>query len=90
MSDAITWAERVRNLRKALGREPSLSEKLEAASIHQMTPAEVEAQRQSWVRAFTTGCEHGALDFEQCEHCRANAVARAALARTEDGGRNDG
>lgn len=30
-----------------------------------------DAQRQSFVRAFTTGCEHGVLDFEQCPACRA-------------------
>lgn len=28
------------------------------------------AQRASWIRAFTTGCEHGVLDFEQCPQCR--------------------
>lgn len=28
-------------------------------------------QRESWVRAFTTPCEHGELDFEQCGECRA-------------------
>jgi hypothetical protein len=27
-------------------------------------------QRESWVRAFTTPCEHGELDFEQCPECR--------------------
>lgn len=30
-----------------------------------------EAQRESWVRAMTTPCEHGVLDFEQCGECRA-------------------
>jgi len=29
-----------------------------------------KAQRESWVRAFTTPCEHGQLDFEQCGECR--------------------
>jgi hypothetical protein len=29
-----------------------------------------DAQRQSWVRGMTTGCEHGVLDFEQCPKCR--------------------
>jgi hypothetical protein len=29
-----------------------------------------EAQRQSFVRGMTTPCEHGELDFEQCERCR--------------------
>lgn len=30
-----------------------------------------EAQRASYVRGMTTGCEHGVLDFEQCPDCRA-------------------
>ncbi len=36
-----------------------------------MTPAEIEAQRQSWVRGMTTPCEHGELDFEQRPKCLA-------------------
>lgn len=36
----------------------------------EMTPAEIEAQRQSWVRGMTGRCEHGKLDFEQCRKCR--------------------
>lgn len=44
---SITWADRIDNLRKALGRDPTLDEMLEVATIHQVTPAEVEAQRQS-------------------------------------------
>lgn len=66
----ITWADRLANLNKALGRKPTLVEMLEVAQIHQMTPAEIEEQRQSWVRGMTTGCEHGVLDFEQCPKCR--------------------
>jgi len=67
---AITWADRVSNLTKALGRKPTLNELLEVCQIHQMTPAEIEAQSQSWVRGMTTPCEHGELDFEQCPQCR--------------------
>lgn len=66
----ITWAERVGNLRKALCREPTLDEMLTAAQVHQMTPDEIEAQRQSWVCGMTARCEHGELDFEQCPQCR--------------------
>ena len=66
----ITWADRIANLTKALGRKPTLEEMLDAAQIHQMTPEEIEAQRQSWVRGMTTPCEHGELDFEQCPQCR--------------------
>jgi len=33
-----------------------------------------DAQRKSFVRAMTTPCEHGVLDFETCPDCRkANA-----------------
>ena len=67
----ITLADRIANLTKALGRKPTLEEMLDAAQIHQMTPEEIEAQRQSWVRGMTTPCEHGELDFEQCPQCRA-------------------
>lgn len=28
-------------------------------------------QRESWIRAMTTPCEHGVLDFETCAQCRA-------------------
>lgn len=66
----ITWAERIGNLTKALGRKPTLNEMLEVATIHEMTPEEIEAQRQSWVRGMTARCEHGELDFEQCPQCR--------------------
>jgi hypothetical protein len=69
-SEEITWADRVANLNRALGRKPTLQELLEVSHIHQMTPAEVEAQRQSWVRGMTARCEHGELDFEQCPKCR--------------------
>jgi len=66
----ITWSQRVATLTEALGRKPTLEELLEINQIHQMTPEEIKAQRQSWVRAFTTPCEHGELDFEQCPECR--------------------
>jgi hypothetical protein len=39
-----------------------------------MTPEEQaamwKAQRESWARAFSTPCDHGGLDFEQCPKCR--------------------
>lgn len=41
-----------------------------ARSAPPMTPEEIEAQRQSWLRGMTKGCEHGVLDYEQCEECR--------------------
>lgn len=47
----IIWSDRMLNLTKALGRRPALDEMLDCAQIHQMTPAEMEEQRQSWVKA---------------------------------------
>ena len=49
----ITWAERVNNLRKALAREPTIKELLDVATIHQMTPEEIDEQRRSFVRGIT-------------------------------------
>lgn len=69
--ESVTWADRLRHMRKAFGREPTLSELIDVSVIHQMTPAEIDAQRQSWVRGMTTPCEHGELDFEQCQECRS-------------------
>ena len=68
----ITWADRITNLAKALGRKPTLEEMLEAAQIHQMTPPEIEAQRQSFARGMSARYEHGELDFEQCRECRGS------------------
>jgi hypothetical protein len=67
----ITWADRIANLTAALGRNPTLEEMLDASQIHQMTPAEVEAQRASLARGMTARCEHGEIDIEQCPKCRA-------------------
>jgi len=36
--------------------------------------AMLQAQRESWVRAMTTPCEHGMLDFEQCGDCRSHLM----------------
>ncbi|WNV09936.1 hypothetical protein [Tardiphaga sp. 709] len=66
----ITWADRLINIRKAFGRDPTYSELLDMAQIHEMTPAEIKAQRASFVRGMTARCEHGELDFEQCPKCR--------------------
>jgi hypothetical protein len=62
---------------------PETNENLQAlvdrasAAFEALTPemqrAHREAQRASWVRAMTTRCEHGVLDFEQCPECRAVA-----------------
>jgi hypothetical protein len=45
------------------------------AMSHDEQAAMWKAQRESWVRAFTTPCEHGELDFEQCQQCRSAALA---------------
>lgn len=56
----ITLAERVANLAKEL---------LECARTYDIA-AEIDAQRQSWVRGMTARCEHDEVDFEQCAKCR--------------------
>jgi hypothetical protein len=53
----------------------ALKAAFEAALHHQMTPTEIEAQRQSWVRGMTARCEHGVVDFEQCPQCRRSQEA---------------
>lgn len=73
---SITWADRVANLRKALGREPTVEELYDVATIHQMTPAELLAQAKSFARGLSARCEHGELDFEQCPQCHASQVQR--------------
>ena len=52
----ITWAQRVANLRKSLGRKPTVAELLLLVPLHDMTPEEIQAQRESWARAnISTG-----------------------------------
>lgn len=47
-------------------------------SVERMTLKEraamLEKQRESFVRAMTTRCEHGELDFEQCQDCRGSDI----------------
>lgn len=57
--------------------EAGLKEALELLRDYEMTPAEIEAQRQSWVRGMTARCEHGVVDFEQCSECRSWLNAKA-------------
>ena len=47
-----------------------LAELLRQAAQIKMTPDQIEAQRQSWARGMTQGCEHGVLDYETCPECR--------------------
>lgn len=62
----------------------NLKERLEEAKrrVEAMSPDEysamIDAQRKSWVRAMTTPCEHGWLDFEDCPGCREKARRRAS------------
>lgn len=48
----ITWAQRVQNLRKALGRDPALEELLLIAPLHEMTEDELREQQASFVRGM--------------------------------------
>lgn len=68
----ITWAQRMQNLRDALGRPPTLDEMLAVVEVHQLTDEEKEAQRQSWARSMEP-CEHGVRDWETCAGCRQRA-----------------
>lgn len=48
----ITWAERVQNLTKSLGRKPTLQELLLIAPLHEMTEDELREQQASFVRGM--------------------------------------
>lgn len=48
----ITWKQRVTNLRKALGRDPTTEELLTASEMHIHTPEEIKSQAQSFARAM--------------------------------------
>lgn len=56
--------------------DDSLTALLDAAKrkVLSMTPEQkremIRQQRGSFVRAMTTPCEHGVLDFETCPACR--------------------
>lgn len=78
MMTTITWADRVANLTKALGRKPTLDEMLDAAQVHQMTPAEVEAQRQSFVRGMRSA-GHGLTQPQLVERIAEVTLKIAAL-----------
>lgn len=61
---------------------------LAKARVDAMTPAERaemhQAQRESWVRGMCTPCEHGELDFEQCQECRAGSRKSTGTALSEE------
>lgn len=71
----ITWRERVINLTHFLNRELTLGELLIASEIHEMTPEEIQAQKESFARGMAP-CEHGVRDFEECKQCRARALTK--------------
>jgi len=73
----LTWPDRLTGLKLKLGRDPTLGEMLAEAIDHTMTPAEIEAQRQSYMRAMAP-CEHGVADFEECPQCMPGRTARVA------------
>lgn len=50
-NEPITWAQRVANLRESLGRRPTREELQLLIPMHDMTPAERQAQAESWARA---------------------------------------
>lgn len=54
----------------------TIEEKLAIAvqRVKQMSPEEyadmLASQQASWVRGMTARCEHGEIDYEQCDECR--------------------
>lgn len=48
----ITWKDRVNNLKFRYGRPPTLLELLEENRNHTMTPEELQAQRESFLRGM--------------------------------------
>ena len=64
-------------LSKPTPKRPDLDALLrKAAARGPMTEAEIAAQKASWVRGMTGGCEHGVVDFEQCPQCRGWAAVK--------------
>lgn len=47
----------------------SAKARVDAMSLYEREEM-LRKQRESFVRAMTTPCEHGELDFEQCAKCR--------------------
>jgi hypothetical protein len=56
-------------IREALARIEAQRAAMHPADRADLERRELEAQRESWVRAMGP-CEHGVHDFEDCEQCR--------------------
>ena len=48
----MTWADRVNELARRLGRKPVLAELIEEAKNYKMTPEEKQAQMESFIRGL--------------------------------------
>lgn len=48
----ITWAQRVDNLRKSLGRRPTVAELMLIVPLHDLTAEERREQAESWARGM--------------------------------------
>lgn len=48
----MVWQEKIRLEEYILGRKLSLSEMIDLAKTYKMNEAEIQAQRESWVRAM--------------------------------------
>jgi beta-xylosidase len=48
----MAWLDEVRKLADRLGRDPTTDELIEMSRSYKTTPAEIEEQRESWVRAM--------------------------------------
>lgn len=52
MDDKLNWRETIRLEEYVIGRKLSLSEMIYLAKAYKMNEAEIQAQRESWVRAM--------------------------------------
>lgn len=84
----LTWHQKVAALTVELGRAPTLEELLPMAAKHRMSPEELRAQRDSFVRAefgFGTDADEAAygvalLSGDKDEIARHEAAAQARMA----------
>lgn len=83
----LTWQQKVAALTAQLGRAPVLDELLPLATKHRMSPEELRAQRDSFVRAemgFGSDADEAAygvalLSGDKDEIARHEAAARARM-----------
>jgi hypothetical protein len=63
------------DIRKRLAEIEAKRAAMPPAERAELERRELEAQRESWVRAMGP-CEHGVLDWEECLDCREGETTR--------------